>query len=891
MKNNQFLEYTTEYIAGVMSLRTPQHDSLVILDDIMTKLNIRKEMDLKETLHSIHSLYPICSDFEREFLSLTFALATGVGKTRLMGAFIAYLYTNHNIKNFFVVAPNTTIYDKLKRDLSNTSSHKYVFKGLGCFNNPPQIVTDDDYKSRQISLFESDVRIFVYNIDKFNKDESKMKKLNEMIGDSFYDHLSSLNDLVVIMDESHHYRAKKGMEAINDLKPLLGLELTATPIVNSGSKQIPFKNVVYEYPLSNAIADGYTRTPFASTRTDIKFYEFGQEDLDRVMILDGFKLHEDIKERLKQYAITHSTKNNPIPLVKPFMLVVCKDIEHATFVENFIKSDYCMNGFYKYKTIVLHSKQKGSETEANTKLLLEVERPDNPIEVVIHVDKLKEGWDVNNLYTIVPLRTASSKILREQMVGRGLRLPFGKRTGDHRIDGVYLTAHDKFQDILEEAQKGDSIFKAGNIIKIEELEQEKTTVSQLSFNFKKTDTTEILEKMHLPKNDKTIKLVEKINYDLKETTDKFVKEENSVYLPKTKKTEIVETVINHIKKDEDLKDVYIEYQPSIFDYITKKTDETSDICKRKFIPIPQIKVTDEGVVEYGFIDFDLDLTLFNQQPVTNELLIQNLQDARDVEKISVDPLYFQNINPKKELLSLLKEKPEIDYEKCSPLLQKLITQACTHFENKFGYECMRNIIMVHKKTIANTIYQQMMLDTHFYYTQSFLQESVSGTRECNLASNYSYKENVELFNVFKEGNIKSILFTDIRKGVFSEAKFDSKPELVFARLLETDDDVINWLRPAPREFNITYNNGKMYEPDFVVEMNNFNYIVEIKGEDKLENSDVIAKKNRAIKYCEIVSNWAKENAHKEWRYVFIPSLQILENSSTQTLMEQFIVNN
>ena len=106
-----------------------------------------------------------------------------------------------------------------------------------------------------------------------------MKKINEFIGDSFYDYLSNLSDLVVIMDESHHYRANKGMKAINELNPLLGLELTATPIVTSGSKQIPFKNVVFEYPLSKAIEDGYTRTPYASTRLDINFYQFGEEEL------------------------------------------------------------------------------------------------------------------------------------------------------------------------------------------------------------------------------------------------------------------------------------------------------------------------------------------------------------------------------------------------------------------------------------------------------------------------------------------------------------------------------------------------------------------------------------------------------------------------------------
>ena len=229
--NNLFPQYTTDYISGVMSLRKPQENSLRILEEIMTSIHVQKGMNLKAALGGVHALYPICSDFERDFMSLTFALATGVGKTRLMGAFISYLYTQHGIKNFFVVAPNTTIYEKLKKDLSDPSNPKYVFKGLGCFHTPPQIVTDDDYKARQISLFESDIRIFIFNIDKFNKEESNMKKINEYIGDSFCEYLANLPDLVLIMDESHHYRAKKGMQAINELHPLLGLELTATPIV------------------------------------------------------------------------------------------------------------------------------------------------------------------------------------------------------------------------------------------------------------------------------------------------------------------------------------------------------------------------------------------------------------------------------------------------------------------------------------------------------------------------------------------------------------------------------------------------------------------------------------------------------------------------------------
>ena len=76
------------------------------------------------------------------------------------------------------------------------------------------------------------------------------------------------------MDESHHYRAEASDNAINTLNPVLGLELTATPQIQDGNKTVLFQNVVYEYPLSKAIKDGYTRTPFALTRKDIRIYTF-----------------------------------------------------------------------------------------------------------------------------------------------------------------------------------------------------------------------------------------------------------------------------------------------------------------------------------------------------------------------------------------------------------------------------------------------------------------------------------------------------------------------------------------------------------------------------------------------------------------------------------------
>lgn len=879
--NDFYPQYTTDYISGVMSLRKPQTASLKILEDIVTSVSLRKGMNLKAALGAVHAMHPTCSDFEREFMSLTFALATGVGKTRLMGAFISYLYTQHNIKNFFVVAPNTTIYDKLKRDLSDSNNPKYVFKGLACFSTPPHIIADEDYREKTLSLFDSDIHIFVFNIDKFNKEDANMKKVNELIGDSFYQFLSNLPDLVLIMDESHHYRAKKGTQALNELQPLLGLELTATPLVSKGTTQVPFRNVVYEYPLSRAIEDGYTRTPFAVTRSDIDFYNFGDEQLDKMMLVDGIACHENIKRKLKIYA-TNYTDNPP---VKPFMLVVCKDTDHATLVEQFVKSDEFRDGAYRNKTIIVHSKQKGAESDANTRLLLNVENRDNPVEIVIHVNMLKEGWDVNNLYTIVPLRTAASKILREQMVGRGLRLPYGERTGDKDVDAVMLTAHDKFNDILVEAQKGDSIFKAGNVIKVEDIPQEKVTDTQLTLE---TDPSKVLEEAYnytcIEKTDAIDALLNKASDLINEEVTRHIQSTPSHTVTPTQAKQIVDTVKEKVIEDKDLGNVFKENEMPLAAWLLYQTEETHRAAQTKFIPIPRIKVTDSGAEEYVFVDFDVDMAEFTHVPIKNELLVQNLEDMSDRQRIKGDAIDFDGYNPKKVILTELRKKPEIDYEKCNTLLFKLITSVFDHYNVKYGTNGMQNIIMMCKRDIAQKIYTQMM--QHFYCENGFLQEEVIGTRDYNLKQSYSYIERVGLYDSYNE-KIQSVLFHGIKKGVFNNAKFDSLPELLLARILETDRDVQNWLRPAPQEFNITYNHGHNYEPDFVVETGSTIYLVEVKGEDKLNDPDVIAKKKRGIQYCEVASRWSKANGYKEWQYLFIPSKQVMSNSSFLQLAKQF----
>src|SRR3569832_534642 len=124
-------------IAGRLSLRSPQRRSLDFLVRFVVFVLSRLGVDLEAALAAIRSEFPTVMDFEREFPSLCFALATGVGKTRLMGAFIAYLHLALGLNNFIVLAPNLTIYNKLIIDFT-PNTPKYVLQGIGEFaTNPP----------------------------------------------------------------------------------------------------------------------------------------------------------------------------------------------------------------------------------------------------------------------------------------------------------------------------------------------------------------------------------------------------------------------------------------------------------------------------------------------------------------------------------------------------------------------------------------------------------------------------------------------------------------------------------------------------------------------------------------------------------------------------------
>ncbi len=88
------------------------------------------------------------------------------------------------------------------------------------------------------------------------------------------------------------------------------------------------------------------------------------------------------------------------------MLVIARDTTHAAQLMELIQSDAFFDGRYKGKVIQVDSSQTGAEGRRDGRSGCWPSRPDEPTEIVIHVNMLKEGWDVTNLYTIVPLRAA-----------------------------------------------------------------------------------------------------------------------------------------------------------------------------------------------------------------------------------------------------------------------------------------------------------------------------------------------------------------------------------------------------------------------------------------------------------------------------------------------------
>lgn len=887
-------------ISGRLSLRKPQRDSLELLHRLTeilswTQGSSKKSPELAAVLAAIRSEFPTVTDFEREFASLCFALATGVGKTRLMGAFIAYLHLEHGINNFFVMAPNLTIYNKLITDFT-PNTRKYVFKGISEFaTDAPEIITGDDYESKAGTLFDQLLRckINIFNISKINSEvrggkSPRIKRLSEYIGESYFEYLANLPDLVLIMDESHRYRASAGVRAINELKPILGLELTATPYAGTTTQnRVFFKNVVYDYALGRAMDEGFVKEPAVVTRKDFSPQGMSDEAIEQLKLEDGVRMHEQTKVLLETYA-----REAGANIVKPFILVVCQDTTHADEVQKRVESDQFFEGRYSKKVITVHSNQSGEIEDAALARLLNVESAEEPTEIVIHVNKLGEGWDVTNLYTIVPLRAAAAPRLIEQTMGRGLRLPYGKRTGVAAVDRLSIIAHDKFQEIIDEANKPGSTIKMQQVILTTEEAGEKTSTVVSESNLKaklgfepenQTSSTENAGKDIKPFFDTAEKQrVAKIAYEVIKRLEAKPKQAPTMEALKT--PEVQKFILQEVAAQYHAGPQQLEMEA-----IAPKLDmaaiisETTSLVVKEMIPIPRILVVPKGEVKSWFEPFTLELSSMKFPVPSKDLWVHNLHTNKG-EAVTVSNDGARENRMEDYVVAGLVDFDDVSYDTNADLLYDLATQTVNHFRSYLPEEEVKQVLNHHQKDIANAIHAQM--HKHFreevagydvVISKGFTELKDSAYTAKHGEAPLDYRQSPS-----DKSNMAKYLFGGFSKCLYPVQKFDSDAERRLAKILETD--ALKWFKPAKGQFQMFYRDGadhREYVPDFVAETETTIYMLEPKAKNEMQDATVLTKKLVAETWCQNASDYNAKHGGKLWKYALIPHDIIADNMTLE----------
>lgn len=890
-------------ISGRLSLRPPQRQSLEILQRITEISRPGKDADPAAVLEVIRNEFPSVTDFEREFPSLCFALATGVGKTRLMGAFVSYLHLAHGINNFFVLAPNLTIYNKLIADFT-PNTPKYVFKGIAEFaTEPPTVITGDTYESGvgvrsgwlPMPGMHSGVHINIFNISKINSEvrggkSPRIKRLSEYIGESYFDYLAGLPDLVLLMDESHRYRASAGVRAINELKPILGLELTATPFVETSKGSVAFKNVIYDYPLGRAMADGFVKEPAVVTRKNFNPAGMSVEEIEQMKLKDGIRLHESVKVELETYA-----RETLQPIVKPFLLVIARDTTHAAQLLTRIQAESFFAGHYRDKVIQVDSSRTGKDEEEMIERLLKVEHTEEPTEIVIHVNMLKEGWDVTNLYTIVPLRAANARILIEQSIGRGLRLPYGRRTGVMAVDRLNIVAHDRFQEIIDEANRPDSAIRLqAVVIDGEELEKKTVTVvsqAQLA-NSLGIEPAQLTASTAVAGENATPVFVKPEEQQVAQTVWEVIKklENQPQTLPSVAhlaKPEIQAAIVKAVAEQHKPVKLTLDGfagKPDVAAIVAK----TVELVTRQTIDIPRILVVPKGEVKSGFKSFTLNLEGLRYPPVSEDLWVQYLRTG---EGLAVTPTRGHSEEPilANYIVRSLMDFNDVSYDDHADLLYDLAGQAIRHFESYLQPEEIVDVVRCYQRDIARFIHVQMQ--EHYWEEKGELVVKVSkGFTELKSSAYTCTAEPPVDYRVSPadKSNMAKYLFGGFSRCLYPVQKFASDAERKLAVILERE--AIKWFKPAKGQFQIFYRHGAdhlEYQPDFVAETSDTIYMLEPKASNQMNDPVVLAKKEAAMKWCANATDYTASYGGKPWCYLLIPHDDIATNMTLDAFVLRY----
>ena len=418
------------------------------------------------------------SMFEEPWLRLVIKQATGTGKTKVLSLLMAWCYFHKMFvkdselsQNFLLLAPNTIVLDRLKYDID----------GLRVFSDDP-VIPPNGYGEKSwnfnpkvhiqdnIGTLSKNGNIFLTNIQRFTirpekKDEDSSmdyflgpKPVTRATDNQILvrDVVHNVEDIIVLNDEAHHIHDKnlawsRTIAAVNNhlvqkgSKLPLQLDITATPKDQKGNI---FVQTISDYPLVEAIAQSVVKTPIVPDEASRRKLEekpsakFSEKYRDYIrlgvkMWKESYELHKKLGKKALLFIMVDDTTN--CDEVKEHLENTYPWLEGGVFSIHTNKEGRIDEG---------PSSKSKKDLEKSRKIANQVDNDDNEIKAVVSVLMLKEGWDVQNVTTVIGLRAfvVESNILPEQALGRGLRrMYFGEDTSEE----LAVVGTEKFLDFIE----------------------------------------------------------------------------------------------------------------------------------------------------------------------------------------------------------------------------------------------------------------------------------------------------------------------------------------------------------------------------------------------------------------------------------------------------------
>ncbi len=437
-----------------------------------------------------------------------FKMATGSGKTKAMALAIAWSYfhalfesDSPMAKHFVMIAPGLTVYERLKDDFAGGK----IFDPPALRGGGDPIIPPEWRGDWNISVVEQDAAggaatggvIYLTNIHRlYDPSKRKGKKDAEYhtfmgpsvskasaldVGEALRERIAAHRSIMVLNDEAHHVwdpdsawneaidalhegcRRKGGVGVVHQL------DFSATPKDDKGNL---FKHCVCDTPLGEAVDGGIVKFPIIGKASKLA---------EGISANAAWKY--DTHLRLGYNRWKAATEEWSRVGKKALLFVMCNSTQEADEITRRLNDDPEVFPLLKERTINLHTNLKGrvvmkgsgderqavfvekegditdEDLKALRKLSRELDSGDSPYLCIVSVLMLREGWDVKNVTTIVPLRkyTADSKILAEQTLGRGLRRMTGPGTPGGAIETVTVIDHPAFAELYREELEQEGV--------------------------------------------------------------------------------------------------------------------------------------------------------------------------------------------------------------------------------------------------------------------------------------------------------------------------------------------------------------------------------------------------------------------------------------------------